>query len=343
MGQRGGERIMKWNNGYSASYYAYVVDPESWRETERLEITGGSINRTAEGLRDSADIECTEYDHGKEKYIRVYLDAGQNGSAAHEALFTGLATSPSRDIDGFYEKKSLACYSVLKAADDVLLPRGYYVPAGSNGAQVIKELLSCIPAPVTAEGTAPGIQMSIIAEDGETRLSMADKVLDAIGWRMRIKGDGNITLLPKPTEPSAQFDPIEQDVLEPSITVNYDWYECPNVFRAVMEDLSSIARDDSPDSPLSTVSRGREVWAEETSCDLNTGESISEYAVRRLKELQRVRLTADYDRRYDPEVLVGDLVRLHYPVQGLDGIFRVKSQKIELSYGAKTNEEVEAV
>ena len=141
----------------------------------------------------------------------------------------------------------------------------------------------------------------------------------------------------------ARFDPIEQDVIEPTISVKYDWYSCPNVFRAVHEDLSAVARDDSPDSPLSTVSRGREVWAEEMSCDFNTGESISEYAVRRLRELQHTKLTAEYDRRFHPDVLVGDLIRLHYPAQGLDGLFRVNSQSIELGYNTKTTEEVEAV
>lgn len=334
---------MNWKNGFSASYYAYIVDPVSWRETERIEITGGSINRTDEGLRDSADIECTAYDHGKERYIRVYLDAKQGGASAHTPLFTGLATSPSRDIDGFYETNTIACYSVLKAAEDVLLERGYYVPAGTNGADVIRELLSCIPAPVTVEGRAPDLQTSIIAEEGETRLSMADKVLFAIGWRMRIDGLGIVGLCPKPEDTVVQFDPVDQDVLEPTIEVEYDWYVCPNVLRAVQDDLSAIARDDSPDSPLSTVNRGREVWAEETSCDLNTGESISEYAVRRLKELQKTQLTASYDRRYYPEVLVGDLIRLRYPVQGLDGVFRVLSQTVELAHGAKTSEKVEAV
>lgn len=335
--------MMNWKNGYSAGYYAYIIDPATWRETERLDITGGNINRTDEGLRDSADIECTEYDCGMERYIRIYLDARQSGSTVHVPLFTGLATSPSRDIDGYYETRSLECYSVLKAADDVLLERGYYVPVGAGGTQVIKDLLSCTPAPVTSEGDAPGLQTSIIAEDGETRLSMAERVLAAIGWRMRIGGDGTIELLPKPDDVSVQFDPVSRDVLEPTIKVDYDWYSCPNVLRAVQEDLSAVVRDDSPDSPLSTVSRGREVWAEESSCELNTGESISEYAVRRLKELQRVRLTAAYDRRYDPDVLVGDFVRLRYPAQGLDGVFRVTSQKIELGHSAKTSEEVEAV
>jgi hypothetical protein len=334
---------MKWNNGYSASYYAYIIDPVSWREKERIEITGGSISRSEDGLRESADIECKAYEHGKEQYIRVYLDAWQNGAASHEPLFTGLATSPSRDIDGYFEKNTLECYSVLKAADDVLLDRGYYVPAGTDGAAAVKDLLSVSPAPVFVNGSAPGIQKSIIAEDGESRLSMAEKVLAVIGWRMRISGDGTIEICPEATSQLAEFDPIEQDVIEPSITVDYDWYSCPNVFRAIQDDLSAVARDDSPESPLSTVNRGREVWAEETSCDFNTGESISEYALRRLKELQSISTTAAYERRYHPGILVGDVIRLRYPKQGLDGLFQVTSQTVELGYGAKTSEEVKKV
>ena len=334
---------MRWENGFSASYYAYILDPSSWRETERIEITAGSITRTGEGLRDSADIECREYAFGKEQYIRVYLDARQNGSSSHVPLFTGIATSPSKDIEGIYEKNNLECYSVLKAADDMLLERGFYVPEGMSGTESIKDLLSVSPAPVTVNGNAPLVSKTIIAEDGETRLSMTEKILAALGSRMRIEGDGTIELCPAAGSASAQFDPIERDVIEPSISVSFDWYECPNVFRAVQDDLYAVARDDDPDSFLSTVSRGREIWAEELSCDFNSGESIAEYAKRRLKELQTQGMTATYDRRYHPDVLVGDLVMMRYPQQGLDGLFEVTSQSIELGHGAKTSEEVKRI
>ena len=288
---------MKWNKGFSASYYAYIIDPASWRERERLEIISGNISRSEEGLRDSADIECRTYEQGKEQYIRIYLDARQSGEAAHVPLFTGLATSPAREHDGNLKTCTLECYSVLKACDDVLLDRGWYIPAGTGGADAVEELLSVTPAPVLINGGAPAVSKSIIAEDGETHLTMAEKILSAIGWRMRITGDGTIEICPEPETESANFDPVEEDMIEPSIAVEYDWYSCPNVFRAVQDDLSAVARDDDPDSPLSTVSRGREIWAEETSCDFNTGESIAEYAVRRLKELQSIAVTASYERR----------------------------------------------
>ena len=69
-----------------------------------------------------------------------------------------------------------------------------------------------------------------------------------------------IRIMPPAQEPSARFDPIDNDMIEPRIKVTADWYSCPNVLMAVAGDVTGIARDDDPDSPLSTVARGREVW-----------------------------------------------------------------------------------
>lgn len=333
---------MDWSKGFTAAYYAYIVDPATWRETERMQITGGSVTRDGEGLRQSADIDCTEYDTGTEQWLRVYMDTEQAGAAAHVPVFTGLASAPERKINGVRLELSLECYSVLKPAQDVLLPRGYYVAAGTDGAQAITDLLAVTPAPVEAEDGAPVINGAIIAEDGETRLSMADKVLDAMGWRLQIAGDGTIMLSPRPLDPVVSFDPLDNDAIEPELTITRDWYECPNVFRVVYGDVSAEARDDDPDSPLSTVSRGREVWAEETDAELSDGETVAECAARMLHDAQRVAVTASYSRRFHPDVNIGDLVRLHYPAQGLDGDYTVTEQKITLEYGAATEEGVTA-
>ena len=293
-------------------------------------------------MRDSADITCINY-NDRENYVRLYLDVQQNGAAEHIPIFTGLTSAPSQDIDGILETNKIECYSVLKPAEDVLLQRGYYVPAEADGGIIIKDLLSVTPAPVEVIGEAPALQTSIIAEDGENHLTMVDKILKAINWRMRILGNGTIQIMPKATEAVRMFDPLNADVLEPSLTITRDWYQCPNVLRAVSGDLVAVARDDKEDSPLSTVNRGREVWAEESNVALNTGESIAEYAIRRLQELQLIETTAKYTRRYDPDVLVSDRVRLNYPRQGLAGVYEITSQRIKLGYGCTTEEEVKYV
>lgn len=330
---------MDWSKGFSAQYYAALVDPGTWRSINRLEITGGSIKRVLSGLRQSADIDFVRFGEG-ERWIRIHLVAKQGNLSENVPLFTGLSSAPDDDIDGKYITNQVQMYSVLKPADDVLLQRGYYVPAGADGARVIMELLSVSPAPVIIEGTSPALASSIIAEDGESCLSMAERVLTAINWRLMIDGNGTITLCPKANEISAVFDPLSNDMIEPQIKRTYDWYACPNVFRGLMDGSYAVARDDDPDSPLSTVSRGREIWKEESSCKLAEGESLPEYVTRRLKEEQQVSVIVSYDRRYDPVVNVSDLIQMRYPEQRITGRYQVTSQSIELGYGARLSEEV---
>ena len=338
---------MNWNNGFSSKYYAKVVDPQSWEDImdgdkTHIDIVSGDISCSGTGLRESADIQCRNRRPKGEQWVRIYLDTRQGGSYGHTALFTGLATSPEREIDGNREDNPLSCYSVLKACEDVLLPKGWFAPANGNGAEIVRQLLSeTTPAPVSIEGVSPKLREHIVAEADENHLSMADKVLVSIGWRLKIQGDGRIIICPPASEVSWTFDAIENDSIKPQVNVKDDWYSCPNVFRATSGDVSATARDDSPDSPLSTVSRGREVWANDENCDLNDAETLGDYARRRLAELQRHATSVSYSRRYNPNILVTDKVRLNYPRQDIMGEFVVTSQKISLGFGAETSEEVE--
>jgi hypothetical protein len=100
------------------------------------------------------------------------------------------------------------------------------------------------------------------------------------------------------------------------------------------------ARDEDPNSPLSIQNRGREVWIEESSCNLNENETLAEYARRRLRECQQVSRVINYERRFDPNVTTTDIVQLNYPAQKIVGSFAVTSQSIALGFGAKTSEEV---
>lgn len=333
---------MIWSKGFSASCYMARVDPVTWRDVERIEITGGSVKRTAEGIMQSADIDCVNLPQNVEMWVRVWMDTSQGGAHAHEALFTGLATTPDQNIKGRLKTSTAACYSVLKPADDVILPRGWYAQAGSDGAAVVRDLLRVSPAPITVAGAGPALVSTIIAEDGETRLSMAQKILEAINWRIRITGLGLIQIAPQAAEPAAMFDPDENDVVETELTITMDWYEAPNVLMCIDDDLTAIARDDTETSPLSTINRGREVWAVESDCDLGEDENLAEFTRRRLSELQQVEVAAEYDRRYVPDVMPGDLVMMRYPAQGLDGLFYSDEQSIDLSKAGRTSERITA-
>ena len=338
---------MDWNAGYTVKYYLTVVDINTWKDISTIQFTDGSIKREYSGLMQSADFTCPRYTETKEQLVRVWLDTYQNGGSSHTPLFTGYASSPSRDIEGRLETRKLQCYSVLKPAQDILLERGWYAPVGIDGTLLIKDLLRVTKTPVDISTKVDEkdkkkciLTLPIVAESGETNLSMVEKILSTINWRMKVNGFGEISIEPYSDVHIATFDATSNDIIEPSLSINNDWYECPNVLRVVVDDKAFIARDDDEDSIMSTISRGREIWAEENSPSLNDGEGGQEYAERRLKELQRVATTVSYDRRFVPDVYPTDVVYLNYPSHSLVGKYFVASQSITLGVMAKTSEEV---
>ena len=328
---------MNWNNGFKAGYHACLVDPVTWKDGEQFGITDGSINRTDSGLKESADLTAIEYPYGMDKWIRIYLDAEQNGDSEHIPLFTGLTSTPEEEINGAIHSMKIQCYSVLKPAQDTMLPIGWYAEKGFICTEIIDSLLSVCPAPVIIESGSPRLAEHYIAEQDESNLTMIYKLLDAIGWRMVIEGDGTIHIEPQASEPTIALSAGSYGLIKPKVNRKHDAFDCPNVFRAVSESLAAIAYDDE-----SIETRGREVWAQETGCATTDGETLMLYAKRKLKELQKYAVDISYDRTFEPNLNVTDKVELRYPASGIEGIYTVTSQKISLDHCGTTAEEVTA-
>lgn len=333
---------MDWSRGYTPKYYMTILDKQTMRDQKRIELNGGSIKRTLDNLRQSADLNCDGFEIQGEEYVRVWLDVEQQGSVGHTPLFTGLAMAPKSSYKGYKKSNNLECYSVLKIAEDMLLPRGWYAPIESNGALIVKDLLSVIGVPIILpeDIEIDPLPYAIVSETNENRLSMSDKILSAMNWALRLNGDGSINIAPISYESKLRIDAIDNDIIENQIDITYDWYSAPNVLRCIMDMSYAEARDENPDSPLSIQNRGREVWIEEDDVVLATSETLSSYATRRLEELQQSSMEISYTRRYWPDVIPGDVITIGYPRCGVNGKFLITDQSIELSGSARTSEEV---
>lgn len=335
---------MNWNDGFSALYELKKVDPVTWHDAGSFDFVSGSVKHSETGLLESADLSMTE--NPGECWIRVYLKARQDAGGAREPIFTGLTSVPERTGDGTRITYRVECYSVLKPLEDILTERGYYAPAGADGAQLVRDLLKVGAAPVVVEGESPGLTDPIVSEDGTTRLDMAWMILDAIGWRLRITGDGTIHICEAASEPVAVFDTMKNDIIENATTDSQDWFTVPNCIRVVSGDKYVEYKDDDPDDPISTASRKEtrggngEIWVNENPSGIGDQESLAEFAMRKLLEAQHPARKVTYARRFRPGVLVSDLVTLHLPIIGIDGRFKITSQTIELTHGARTSEEV---
>lgn len=333
--------MIDWTKGITARYYCAIVNPNTWKDIRTINITSGSIKYSDSGIYESADISCRDLNQNEEYWIRLYLDARQEDEGELIPLFTGIASIPDSSYSGRINSKNVQCYSVLGPAEKVLLPLGWYVPIGSNGAIAIRDLLkSVIPAPIIIEGESPYLSSSIISESGESVVSMVNKILNSINWRISIDGDGTVRIKRKASMVSAVFDSINKDIIGLDIGIKENRYDIPNVFRAISDGLVAIARDENPNSEFSIQNRGREIWMEDRNCVLNNGEKIGQYAERRLKEEQNVYRTINYNRRFKPNIKIGDIVKINYPEQGVSGFFRITSQSLNIGYGGEISEEV---
>ena len=338
---------INWESGYTSKYYVRIVDPYSFGDREKIDITSGSIDiNSTDSLLQSASFDCETFNNDSEKWIRIYVDAYQNGNVSHIPLFTGLASSQKTDIDSATTTQNVQCYSVLKPADDILLDIGWYAPKGRDGTDIIKNLLSVINAPIVIEPTAdkPILKKHILAENGETNLSMVMAILDEIQWRLTIDGSGTIELSSIDYDPVRTIDHLKDDIIETKISIENDWFDCPNVIRVTSsEDTMAIYKDYDPLSKYSIVNRNREIWIEEDCSSLSENDTLTDYARRKLMEKQNAMTKLSYSRRFIPNIDVTDVIRLHYPKQGIEGDYRIVSQSISLDYSIKVSEKVEEV
>ena len=328
---------MDWSKGFTAEYKLFKVDTSTWNDLEELPLISGSISRSmTDSLLESASIEVSEYIG--ETWVRVYLIARQGGDIVREPIFTGLASSPSRSLNGKRQTFDVDCYSVLKPAADKLVPLGYYIPRGQPGAPAVAALLKSAGVRATYQNIVGALDAHLVAEKGESVLTMAQAILAGIGCHLIISGHGEVTIAPFDGTVKATYGSLENDSVEPKITDTDDWYKCPNVLRVTAGSQTATVYDDDVESELSTVRRGREIWAEE-SVTLSDATALSAYTRARLKELQEYTRTISYDRRFAPDLKPGDVIRMSYPEHGIDSIFRISSQSIEMTHGARTSEE----
>lgn len=340
--------MIDWSKGIVSRYYATIVDPVTWRDVSEVDIISGSIKYSDNNERVSADVDCRSFDRDSEYWIRLYLLARQSGESERIPLFTGIVSVPDVTYNGRIEDNKLQCYSALSLASKIYLPLGWYSGMGVDGTKIIKTILTeHIPAPIvidnSEESVSPILSQNIVAEGGETCLSMVDKILTAINWRLFVDGNGTIHISPYSNEVVAFFDYQDNDIFEMDVTVSNNWYDVPNVYRAVGSGISSVVKDEDPNSRFSIQNRGREIWVNETDVVLSNNEKIGDYALRKLKEAQQIHKTLDYTRRFDPNVKISDYVRINYLAQGISGIFKIKSQSLTLGYGGKVSETAEGI
>jgi len=327
---------MNWSQPYSATWRIFRVNRKTWADAEKLtSVDSADVTRTADGdLIESGSLKVTgDFETG---YYRIVMTAQQGGDVERVDIATLLFGTEGGEVDYGRTVHEVDGFSVLHPASTTTIVTGQYAPAGVDGAQYAAELLrEAINAPVVVEGSFT-LNEHLVHEFGSSVLEAAWAVLDAGEFVIQIDGRGIVHICPKPYSPSLTIDNARKGILLNKIDFSADTSEIPNRY-IVMDGLNvTIAINDDPDSPVSSVSRGYYVDSVNTSPTPVNSETHAEYANRMLKKASILKDERSYKREYAPDVYPYSLVRAS--IDGLMGDLRVESQSISCGRGITVSE-----
>lgn len=327
---------MDWGRSYSASWRVFRVNRQTWADAEQItDVDTIRITKTADGdLLESGDMDTSG--ELANDYYRIVMTAEQDGDVARVDVATLLFEVTGGEHNYGTQTLSAAGNSVLYPASTTTVLTGAYAPAGVDGADYAGRMLrSAINAPVAVEGSFTLVD-NVVHEIGCTVLDAVWSVLEAGGFVMQIDGRGVVHILPKPTEPALILDSNNLRLLEPGISYTADSSEVPNRYIVVLDANRTVAVNDDPNSPISTVSRGYFVDEVDDSPVLVNGETLSGYAARKLREASHIEEEWKYKREYAPGVLPYSIVRAS--IDGAEGDLRVDSQTLTCDHGISIEE-----
>ena len=343
--------MANWSASMLQTFEYYIVDPGTWKDAKRLtNVKSCTISRDSEAeTLGSATLDVTE--SLGEAYVRVYLITIQNGVREKHPLGTFLVQTPSSSFDGKIRSISMDAYTPLLELKENPPPLGYSLLKGENIMTAAYRLArENSRAPVVASSCSSTLYYDFVADTNDTWLTFIRDLMANAKYSFALDELGRILFAPKQDTASLQpvwtyDDSNTESILYPDVTMNHDLYGIPNVVEVVYSNgkdhyYSRVVNDD-PNSPISTVNRGREILHRVTNPDLAgnpTEYQIDEYAKTLLKELSSIEYTISYKHGYCP-VRLGDCVRLNYSRAGFTNIkAKVVSQTINCESGCVVSE-----
>lgn len=346
--------MIDWLSSMQQTYEYYTVDPNTWKDVKRIEnVLSCTIDRDSETeTLGSANISMA--DPVGECYIRVYLVAIQNGITCKEPLGTFLIQTPSWKFNGKTKENSIDAYTPLLELKENLPPIGYSLLEGDNIMDAAYRICrEHARAPVIKASCSTTLYDDFVANTEDTWLTFSADLIANARYTFGLDELGRILFLP--VQDTASLQPVwtytddNSSILYPDISFDRDLYGIPNVVEVVYSNRYDLGNDmyyarvanDDPNSPISTVKRGREIVHRVTNPDLYgdlTENQIREYAERLLRELSTLECTVTYSHGYCP-VRLNDCVRLNYARSGITDVkAKVISQSIDCSAGCKVTE-----
>ena len=339
-----------WTEAMQQSFEYYIVDPVTWKDMKRLQnVKDSRIVRDSE-TDTLGSLTINLNDEVGECYIRIYLITIQNGIKEKHPLGTFLVQTPSYGFDGKVVTYSLDAYTPLLELKENQPPLGYSILEGENIMERAYRLVrENVRAPIIKTEKEDTLFYDFVANTNDTWITFIKDLIANAKYELGLDELGRVIFMPtQPTaslQPKWTFDDSNSSILHPVVDMTRDFYGIPNAVEVVFSsnrayEYAKVVNDD-PNSPTSTVNRGREIVYRVVNPSLlvnPTKEQLEQYGKQVLKELSCLEYKITYTHGYCP-VQLGDCVRLNYERAGLKNIkAKVISQTIDCTPGCPVTE-----
>lgn len=352
-----------WTKSMRQTFEYYIVDPTTWKDKEQSNlITASTVKRDLQNeTLGSASIETAE--ELPECYMRIYLVTEQDNVTEKFSLGTFLCQTPSVSFDGRVTKTSVDAYTPLTELKEKFPPIGYFLASGTNVLDIAHRLTSeNLRAPVVKGTGTWTLSDGFVAETNDTWFTYIRDLLACAGYRFDLDELSRIIFAPEQDlnslRPVWKYNDDNSSILFQEADLDRDLYGIPNVLEVVYSTdyyvFYSKAVNDDPNSPISTVNRGREVATRISDPEIIGGPEknqiisdesrnafqkvLDNYARQELRNLSSLEYTLNYSHGYNP-VRPGDCVLFNYERSGFKAVrAKVISQSISCTSGCKVEE-----
>lgn len=342
--------MIDWTKSMQQTFEYYTVNPDTWRDDKKLtNIIKSIIDRdeSSETLG-SASIEAVGAID--ECYVRVYLIVSQNGTTDRKPLGTFLVQTPETEFDGTKTDVTMDAYTPLLELKENPPPVGYSILKDENVMENAYRIMrEHMRAPIVAAKSDDKLYNDFVANTDDTWITFLSDLIANAKKKFGLDEMGRVLFLPEQDVASLQpvwtYDDGNCSILYPSFKISRDLYGVPNIVEVVysQNEMNYVATaiNDDPNSPTSTISRGRKIIHRTTNPDMSgipSQEQLDEYAEQLLETLSTIEYTVTYSHGYCP-VRLGDCVRFNHSGAGLRGVkAKVTSQSINCTPGCKVTE-----
>lgn len=339
-----------WTKSMQQTFEYYIVDPVTWKDRQRVnDVISSTISRDSKAeTKGSANISIRE--SLGECYIRIYLITIQNGIRERHPLGTFIIQTPSFSFDGKITDVKMDAYTPLLELKECPPPIGYSILKNDNimenAYMIVRDNAR---APVVKVENSEKLYKDFVADTNDTWLTFVSDLVANAKHSLTLDEMGRILFAPIQETASLQpvwtFTDDNSSILQPELDIDHDLYGIPNVVEVIysdgLEKFYGEAINTDPNSPISTVNRGRRIVHRVSNPDSlgsPTQAQVQRYAEQLLKELSTLEYTVSYTHGYCP-VRVGDCVRLNYERAGIRDVkAKVISQSIKCEPGCPVTE-----